>query len=208
MLPAFGRHDRLVADVVGGVVRVEGDLAGFRHDLQHGEQERLFHVAEGDDELVETVSERSTRYRDSADTSGMGTSWTVSRTTVSCSERLRSTWCTRIGGTWSALGARNTALAGTREESDGGSRDLAALEGRIAGRVSLHQGGPAAAPDQHAGDQGRADQHRHVTALEELEQIGDQERDIEGSGRVRAGSPPSTGSSPRSGGPRCSRGST
>ena len=46
-------------------------------------------------------------------------------------------------------------------------------------RVSLHQGGPAAAPDQHAGDQGRADQHRHVAAFEELEEIGREERNIE-----------------------------
>ena len=105
--------------------------------------------------------------------------WTVSRTTVSCSERLRSTWCTRIGGTWSALGARNTAVPGTREQSQRRIKRLGRFEGRIAAGVLLHQRGPAAAPDQHARDQGRADEHRHITAFEKLEEIGDQEGDIE-----------------------------
>ena len=36
------------------------------------------------------------------------------------------------------------------------------------------------APDEHAGNQRRADEHRHVAAVEKLEEVGGQEGDVEG----------------------------
>ena len=57
--PFVARHDRLVPDVVGGVLKVERRAPSQSATSRStGSRMRLFHVAERDDKLVETVTHR------------------------------------------------------------------------------------------------------------------------------------------------------
>jgi hypothetical protein len=90
MNAAVLRGDRFVTDVVSRVLKVEGDLPRVSQILQHREEQWVVHVAERHGELIEAFS----KYFDLEPRvlwHGIVASLTVSKTTVSCSARLRST---------------------------------------------------------------------------------------------------------------------
>ena len=59
------------------------------------------------------------------------------------------------------------------------------------------QRGPTAAPDQHAGDQGRTDQHRHIATFKKLEEIGNQKGNIESQEKGEQSTRPPPAPAPR-----------